>query len=114
MIGINWCECQTIINPEFIDSQLDYSVFQGLNLTKVKFDRSSLCEVDFSDANITKASFCDTILKNAQFLNANLSEADLRGARDYFIDVRATKVKKAKFSMPEAMALFDPLEIIVE
>jgi uncharacterized protein YjbI with pentapeptide repeats len=114
LIGINWCECSTLIHPEFIESQLDYSVFQGLILSKIKFDRSSLRDVDFSHANLSKTSLTGTLLKNSQFLHANLTGADLRGARDYFIDIKVTNVKKTKFSMPEVLALLDALDVVIE
>jgi len=35
-------------------------------------------------------------------------------AKNYFIDPRYTKLKKAKFSMPDAIGLLLPFEIIIE
>lgn len=54
------------------------------------------------------------MLLGTSFNKADLSEADLTGSTNYFIDVRYTNIKKAKFSMPEAMSLLTSLEIVIK
>ena len=71
-------------------------------------------EVDFYEANLKKAYFNNSVLTQTIFNKANLTDADFRGARDYFINLRETNIKKAKFSMPEALALLYSLEIIID
>ena len=71
-------------------------------------------EVDFYEANLSKADLSESLLTHATFNKTNLSGADLRGAKEYFIDPRLCNVKKAKFSMPEALTLLNSLEIVLE
>jgi fluoroquinolone resistance protein len=114
LLGLNWAEAQTISSPTFSESVLDYAVFQSLSLIGVSFKNCSMKEVDFYEANLSKSNFTDSVLSQASFNKANLSQADFRGALDYFIDPGETNIKKAKFSMPEALALLQALEVILD
>lgn len=111
MLGINWSETQLLSSPIFLDSILDFSVFQNLKLNGAKFKNCSIKEVDFYEANLSKAIFTGSNLSKTNFNKSNLSQADLRDAFDYFIDVKETNVKKAKFNLPEALNLLRGLEI---
>lgn len=113
LIGLNWAEASSIANPSFYESVMDYCVFQGMSLKGAVFNDCRLHEADFYEANLTKALFNHSHLKGATFNRANLSEADFRGASEYFIDVRETMIKKAKFSLPEAMNLLSSLDIVL-
>ena len=95
------------------DSVLNYSVFQNLNLKFTNFSGSTLIEVDFSDSQLEDSNFNDCNLLGTSFTNTNLTAADLRGAVKYYIEPEFSKIKKAKFSMPEAMILFKALGIEV-
>ncbi len=114
LLGLNWTELTTFIAPYFENVQLDYSVFQEMNLVKAIFKNSSLCEVDFSGANLVKSDFTLSKLPRASFSRADLSEADFREATDYYIDPRETKIKKAKFSLPEALSLLDVFDVVIK
>ena len=48
------------------------------------------------------------------FHNCDLSRSDFSGALNYSIDVRTNQVKQAKFSLPEAIALLQALDIRIE
>lgn len=111
MLGINWSEAQLLSNPIFLDCILDFSVFQNLKLNGAIFKNCSIKEVDFYEANLSKAVFTDSNLSKTNFNKSNLSQADFRDAFDYFIDVKETNVKKAKFNLPEALNLLRGLEI---
>ena len=71
-------------------------------------------EVDFSECNLAQADFSNTDLAAAIFQNTDLSQASFVNARNYIIDVRSNKVKKAKFSMPEALGLLYGLDVVIE
>jgi fluoroquinolone resistance protein len=114
LMGLNWSETQTLTSPTFTESVLDYAIFQSLTLVEVSFKNCSMKEVDFYQANLSKANFTDAVLTQTTFNKANLTQADFRGSQDYFIDPRETNIKKAKFSMPEALALLQALEIILD
>ena len=118
-IGILWFDAKTPFARKpftisFIDSFISYSSFYGMNLRKVKFSRCTAKEVDFSECDLTEATLHGADLEGTRFINCDLSGADLTDARNYYIDVQANKIKKAKFSMPEAMALLDSLDIILD
>lgn len=114
LIGLNFSETQGISTPVFIESVLDYSVFQSLSLVGSIYKNCSLKEVDFYEANLSKSDFSDSLLKGAVFNKANLSASDFRGAHEYSIDLRVTNVKKAKFNLPEALNLLYGLDIVLE
>ena len=38
----------------------------------------------------------------------------MKEARNYHIDIQRDKGKKTKFSLPEALSLLDPFDIVVE
>ena len=114
VIGVNFSETQAFTTPSFFESALDYSVFQLLNLTSAIFKNCSMREVDFYEANLSKAEFSGSLLEGAVFNGANLTAADFRGAQDYSIDLRVTNVKKAKFSIPEALNLLKALDVSLE
>lgn len=50
-------------------------------------------------------------MTNTLFSNTNLTEADLSAARNYHITPGQNVLKRAKFSLPEAMSLLYSLDI---
>lgn len=114
LLGLNWSPVNTLSNVSFLESLMDYSVFQSLNLKGVVFSVCKMCDVDFYESQLVKSTFTDCYLRGAVFNKANLSESDFRGAKDYFIDVRVTQVTKAKFSLPEGLTLLSSLDITLE
>jgi len=71
-------------------------------------------EVDFTEADLTGADLQNTDFENSRFYNTNLSAADLRGARNFYIDVKNNVLKKARFSFAGAVTLLDCLDIVIE
>lgn len=71
-------------------------------------------EADFAETNFSEAKLCGTDLTAARFANTNLTKADLRQAKNYSIRPDSNKIKKAKFSLPEAMLLLYGLDIELE
>lgn len=114
LIGLNWAEVATLASCSFSDCILDYSVFHSMNLKSFSFTDCKMMEVEFSEAQLVKSTITGCMLRGASFNKANLNEADLRGSTEYFIDVRYTNIKKAKFNMPEALTLLTSLDIVLE
>lgn len=114
LIGLNWSEASSVVACSFSDCILDYSIFHSMNLKNFIFTDCKMLEVEFSESQLVRALINRCMLRGASFNKANLEQADLRGSTDYFIDVRYTNIKKAKFSLPEAMALLSSLDIILE
>ncbi len=113
-IGIHWFDTGKPFTIQFLDSNISYSSFFGKPLKKTKFKNCVAKEVDFSECILTEADFSGTDLEGARFSNTDLSLANFKEARNYFIDVNFNKVKKAKFSLPEALRLLDSFDIEVE
>jgi len=116
LIGVNWAEARWAASKlwrpvHFVRCVLDHSTFLGLDLTDVSFEECVAHDVDFREANLTRALFRGTDLDRSLFAGTDLTEADLSGARNYRIHPAENKIKKAKFSMPEAMSLLEGLDI---
>ncbi|MGE5439275.1 MAG: pentapeptide repeat-containing protein [Bacteroidota bacterium] len=111
LIGINWQEAEAPIEIKMEKCKLDYSVFYGLDLRRIEITESFAKEVNFENADLSKGKFTGTDFSLSKFKNTNLSFADLREAANYDINPEFNKIKKAKFSMPEAMTLLQCFDI---
>ena len=116
LIGVNWSQADWpghgIGNPlSFNKCFLNHSTFLGVHLGAVKLQRCEAINVDFREATISRADFAFTNLKDSLFQSTDLSEADLRYARNYDIDPSQNKILKARFSLPEALALLYSMDI---
>jgi uncharacterized protein YjbI with pentapeptide repeats len=109
----SWSRFQADAPISFADCVVDFSAFIGLALRKIVFSKCSAQEVEFSDADLSRANFSGTNLAKSRFRNTNLSHANFVGATNYSIDLSANKVTKAKFSLPEALALLYNLDIVL-
>lgn len=114
LIGVNWSPVNAAVGLSFENCLLNYSIFSGLDLRRMELVRSSAREVDFSECNLEEAVLTGTDFLGARFANTNLSKSDLRGATNYQVDPSSNKVKKAKFSLPEAVSLLRGLDIAIE
>lgn len=116
LIGVNWSLAnwleRGIGDPlVFKNCSLSHSTFLGVHLGAVIFRRCELVNVDFRETNVSGADFAFSDLRDSIFLSSDLSNADLRNARNYHIDPSQNKIKKARFSLPEAMALLYSMDI---
>ncbi len=119
LMGVNWTRAswgkralaQLVKTINFQDSILNYSIFMGLSLNKVKFTGCALIEADFSETDLRKADFSDCDLDRAIFRNSDLREVDFSKARNYVISPQLNNISKAKFSLPEAMSLLYSMDI---
>jgi uncharacterized protein YjbI with pentapeptide repeats len=114
--GVNWARAdlaeRVLHKPfDFRDCALDYAVFFGADISKVEFRRCMLREADFSDVNLAEADFSGCDLSGARFVNADLQKADFSRAVNYAINANQNNLKGAKFSLPQAVALLQALNI---
>lgn len=114
LIGIDWTQIRKGSRFYFSQSRLDYGVFQGVDLRSIVFENSALREVSFRSANLSKAIFSGSDLSGSDFTDANLEGADFRGARSYYFDPRNVKMKGAKFSLPDVLALIEVFGAVIE
>ncbi len=105
---------KTFFSIDFQQCKISFSSFFGRNLKQTKFVRCEAEDVDFAECNLSWADFEWANLTSAKFMNTDLTNANFIGATNYIIDIQNNKIKKAKFSMPEAMGLLYSLDITVE
>lgn len=114
IVGVEFFKCEKrFFSIKVKNSFLQYCNFADLNMKHTSFQASRLKECYFTNTCLIEADFKDTDLSGTLFHNSDLTKADFCGSKNYEIDVRANKVKKAKFSFPEAMGLLRGFEIEV-
>lgn len=115
-VGVNWTQAawpKIRLNSPFRFEKciLNSSSFHGLGVREIAMVECQAKEVDFRRADCSEANFTHTDFADSSFGNTNLSRADFSEAINYDIDVFNNVVKKAKFSLPEAMNLLRHLDI---
>ena len=113
-IGIHWFDTGNPFAISFTDSNISYSSFFGKAIKKGKFKNCIAHEVDFSETNLTEADFSGTDLENSRFADCDLSLASFKEARNYDVNLLSNKVRKTKFSLPEALSLLNQFDIVIE
>ena len=116
IIGVDWTQADwsstKLGDPiGFTKCDISHSTFIGLNLKNFHITECIAKDVDFREADLTEAVFTGTDLSESLFNGTNLTEADLSRSRNYHIDPGRNVLKRAKFSMPEAMSLLYSLDI---
>jgi fluoroquinolone resistance protein len=114
VIGMDWTKAHKVRDLEFRQSQINYSNFRFLSLSKIKMIKCEAKEVDFIETDLSGGDFQDTDFEKSLFFKTNLTDANFQGARNYYIDVKSNILKKTHFSMPEAMGLLQTLDIIID
>ncbi len=82
-------------------------------MKNASFKGSNLKENYFTGTSLISADFTDVDLSGTIFHNCDLSKADFSSATQYDIDPQTNKIKKAKFSLPEAVGLLRAFDIII-
>jgi uncharacterized protein YjbI with pentapeptide repeats len=85
--------------------------FFGLSLRELAAVECRVHDVDFTEADLEDADFRHSDLRGAIFRRTRLARADFRDAIGYRIDVLLNDVRRAKFSLPEAVSLLHGLDI---
>lgn len=115
LLGLRFDECSGFgLSVQFDKCILNHTCFAGTKLKGTLFTNTQLQEADFTDSDLTGASFHHCDLKNAVFENTLLQKADFRTATNYAIDPEVNRVKGAKFSLPDVLALLDKYRIQVD
>lgn len=83
----------------------------SLSLREMSMIDCKAHDVDFRDADLTQADFSQSDFTNSLFNQTLLAEANFTDAINYNINVFENNVKRAKFSLPEAMSLLQYLDI---
>jgi len=110
-MAIDWTKTKSLNQINFKDTNLGYSNFSGLNLSKIKMINCVAEEVDFSQTNLSESNLSKTNFIKARFFKNDLTGANFKKAKNYQINPRGTKLKDAHFSFPEIVGLLTPLKI---
>ena len=117
LLGVDWTlagdtgATKLPLGVAFEDCVLNLCSFIGLPLKGVRLLRCSAHEADFSEADLSNADCRESDFTSARFVSTNLTGADFTGARNYRIDPRSARLRRARFSLPEALALLEPFGI---
>lgn len=109
----------TAANPFAMDISFDGCVidscdFCGMKLKKTPFMKCEITATDFIGTDLTGTDFSHTVFRDAGFDRTNLSGADFTEAHGYAINPVANNVRKAKFSLPDAVTLLEIMGIIIK
>lgn len=114
--GVNWAEAATpgVKLPgalNFEDCVLTGCGFLGVYLKGARLRKCLAREADFREADLSGADLAHTDFAGSLFGKTDLTGANLDQARNYAIRLTDNRVKDARFSLPEAMALLYCLDI---
>ncbi len=116
LIGINWTmaawpSIKLSNTLKFHRCIINDNSFLGLFLKEIVILECKAHDVDFRDADCSQADFSYSDFKGCLFSNTNLTEANFEEAINYSINVFSNVIKKAKFTLPEAVNLLQSLDI---
>lgn len=112
---VNFAMCSKLIfEVRFNDCTLDFSKFYTLKIKGTPFINCSLIAVDFMATDLTDVLFENCDLYRAEFTKAIANKANFKTSRNYTIDPKTTKLKKAIFSLDGLKGLLYKHDIIVK
>lgn len=115
LLGISFSKISDfLIDWRFDRCQIELCSFNDLGMKGSKFVSCLIKETDFVNADLAGSDFTDSNLAGSKFVSANLEKAVFVGAKNYYIDPTANKLKQAKFSYPEVLALLDKFSVTVD
>lgn len=121
LVGVNWSLCDQqegrLLKKkmfDFSDCLLNHGAFPMMDLSKSSLRGSVAQNLNLEETNLSGADLCFCDLEGARFIHTNLKGADLRGASSYNIPVFLNTLEKTRFSLPEAAALLNGLDILLE
>jgi len=119
LIGVNWTEVKwpsiALTSPiKFYQCDLSHVSFYELNLPELILQNCKAKQVDFRAADLSHGDFTQTDFEGSLFMHTNLNHADFTEAFNYVISPVDNKIKKAKFSLPDAMNLLQVFDIEIK
>src|SRR6185369_14557755 len=90
---------------------LKYVNFSQLRWKKAVVTDCDAHDSDFRGAQLVGADFRKTRFRSCRFSGSDLQKANFGFAEGYDLDLRTENLKKAIFSMPEALNLLAPFEL---
>lgn len=116
LVGINWAiaEYKSFIHEapySFNECVLNYGSFLELKLRELKVINCTATNMQFTRVDLEKADFTGTDLERTAFSHCSMVEANFITAKNYAFNPVTNNVKRAKFSMPQAITLLHGLDI---
>ena len=94
------------------DCSLKYNTFAEMNFNRFNFSNGNeIVGSMFAKCEMQLANFKGTELHETEFYQCDLRKADFRDATGYKVDILGSRMKDAKFSLPEAVNLLADLKI---
>lgn len=103
-----------LLEWEFEGCAIALCNFGDLDIRKTRFIDCDVHDTDFIRTDLRGSCFSGSSLKGSRFQESDLEKADFSGAREYYIDPTINRMKGARFSAPEALALLAGFGIIIE
>ena len=91
-----------------------YNEFSGMTLTRFDFSSCRFGDCTFDDCKLAGADFRGVPLGRTQFSRCDLEKADFREATDYAIDPTDNRLRGARFSFPDVVALLSGFGLKIE
>jgi fluoroquinolone resistance protein len=101
-------------SASFKNGFLQYCNFSDLNMKRTSFSKCMIKECHFTNTSLQEADFTEADLTGTIFHSCDLSKADFSGASSYAIAPLTNKIKKAKFTLPDALALLSHFDVIMK
>jgi fluoroquinolone resistance protein len=115
IVGIEFHKCNKVFFCINIKNSILLNCnFSDLNMQKACCYKSSFKECFFTNTQLMESDFTGADLQGSIFHKCNLEKADLRGAKNYTINLHTNIVKKAQFSYPEVMSLLTFFDIVID
>jgi uncharacterized protein YjbI with pentapeptide repeats len=108
---VAWPQIKLTSPLKFYKSNISHSSFYELELAEIVVEECKAHEVDFREGDFSHGNFSGADLQGSLFMHTKLNSADFCEAVNYQIDPQQNNIKKARFSMPEAMNLLNSFEI---
>lgn len=112
--GVDFSLCNTyIFDAKFDGCIMHYSIFSGMNLSKLISKDSIFYESDFTNCNLSFSNFINCNLDRAFFSGANLINSDFSSSYNLVFNPVDTKVKGMKISFDQASSILSSFGIKV-
>ncbi|WP_147818670.1 pentapeptide repeat-containing protein [Salidesulfovibrio onnuriiensis] len=114
LLGLNWSGTGGFLSAAYTGCLMENNLFADMNLSRFRFTSCLLANSAFSNTKLRQAVFDDCDLAQCQFHQTDLTEADFRTARNYYMNAETNRLRKTRFSLPEAVSLLANLNIVLE
>lgn len=115
IMGVNFANAEPFaMTLSFTGCAIDSCNFCDMKLKKTIFSECELIATDFLRADLTEADFSGSSFRDVGFENTTLAKSDFTDAHGYVINPMSNNVRKAKFSLPDAVIMLEQMGIIIK